>query len=301
MDIEVLKQLALGVIPPGIFGLLLFAMLWQRGGQDPDGATGRVGALAMGFGFVALSAIIFTGVQLPPASADRWIAPIAAGLGVLGFVLAGDSGPWTGRVLRIPILAFVALVSAPWIASTLLERPDGKGSGAGAGLLAVAGFVVISMATLRALRILHQRRPGAGAVGATIALLGASSQVLVLAFDALKMGQAVGVFAAMLGGGLIVAFFRPGATLRWMLDVPVLTSAAAFFQGYVRGDTVERSWVYLLLIAVSPWMALLPDLGPTARLAGWRSWTLRLVLMGVPLVVALAMAKAANDAAMEGY
>lgn len=300
MDIELVKQLALGVVPPGIFALVLFGVLWRRGGSDESGRIGRAGSLAIGFGFVALSALIFSGVQLPPASADRWIAPMAAVFGIIGAVVSGAGGRAAARAMLVPTLALVAIVSAPWLGDARLAEAK-SGQSALHSLLTIGGFVMLAMLTLRAVRTLHEKHSGSMPIAITAAWLGAASQIMVMAFDALKMGQAIGVFAAVLGGAMLIAFKRSRASLRWMLEAPVLTSAAAFFQGYVRGDSVERPWVYLVAVLAAPWLVLLADLGPMGRLKGWKAWAIRLALIGAPLGRALAMAKAANDAAMHGY
>lgn len=298
MDIEVLKQLALGVVPPGFFGLLLFGVLWRSRQAEPTGGRAAAMSLGMGIGFLPLAALIYGGIKFPPPSAAEWIAPIAFVFGLCG-AAAALMGVWRATVfVRGAILAFFALASAPSLASASVS-----GGGAGNALITVVAFIGLALATLNASERLHRRVSGPLPVFLTMALLGAASQVMVLAFSGLKMGQAIGVLASLLGAAWLVSFARKKLSLRsGGLDLPVLAGATAFFQGYMlRPDGVERPMVYVALLAISPWLALLPDVGPAARIKGWKSGALRIVLAMIPLVIALAMGKAANDAAMAGY
>lgn len=300
MTIEIIKQLALGVVPPGVLALVLFALLWRRRDWSGTWRRSALTSLGMGLGFVPLAALIYGGLKFPPVAADQWMVPIAVLLALTGVVVALASSRAAALCFRVPLLVLFALVSAPWLARTMLNSSADPGPFK--ALLIIAGFVALSLSTLRASEKLHERLSGPLPVFLTLTLLGAMSQILILAYSGLKLGQGVGIFAAMLGAALVVSFFRPSLTLRGgALDLPVLASTTFFFQGFVRADTVPSALVYVVLVAISPWLALAPDVGPLARVKGWKGGLLRVVLASAPLLAALAMGKAATDADMGAY
>lgn len=302
IDAGVLEQIALGVVPPGIAGVILFAALWWRqgGGDAARPASWRLVVLpvALAAFYTGFHAFLFGGLHVPPRQSTDWlpvasviaaVAAIAFGLlsapstsgetsGKRGRKMARSAGPW--------LLVAAALAVIGWLAAGNLRTSWGVGEAA----MHVGGFAGLALAaSLGAERIAH-RRPGPVSAVAMLVFAAGASQVLALGFHSLKFSQSAGLWAAFMGGAMVVALFRRGLSLaRGGAVLVVAMVMAAMYQGVLFTMT-PRAWVFAALVASSPAMAGLATFPAEGR--GVRKALLTLGVAIVPIAVALGMALA---------
>lgn len=319
MDPGVLRQIALGTVPPGIAATAAFAAVWWRGrggqgragGRDTGGKGGgenlpplwrriAVPLLLAGL-YTGFHAFLFGGINIPPRESMDWLAVVAwvAAIGAVGNgLLAGARGRrmaiWAGALVWIP-----ALLAIGWLAAgSLARRWDLADAASNIGMFAAAGIAAVIGA-----EALARRRPGASGVAAMVVVCAGASQVLVLAFSSLKYSQSAGLWAAFMGGAMVVAFFRSGLTVaHGAAGLAASMVMAAMYQGVLFTYT-ERAWVSVALVASSPVLAALGTLwARPQRGRGLRvlRWALPAMLAAIPAAAAVALALAGSGAGGAG-
>lgn len=296
MDRELLLQLLRGVVPGAVIGAaLLMLMFWRSAGTSDQQATSRrlvaaifamaaaaIASFAMAFplrtpgglfdwlGWIPVAIVPVAAIlALSPASSIMRIAP--AVLGVFGLIvglLFTPASGWSGGECKTIFLAISSLIGVAAFAHPLwTNRP----------LLLLAVAIVTA---------------------------GGMSQVMVVGFHALKLGQVAGIGASMLGGmaiGVLVFCLRrhPLPPLLALVAVPVLLACAAFAQAPVVTDT-RLDWLLVLLLASIPTAA-------TAALWIMRcrrvpmQWLVTLIVAGGPAAVAMGLILATRSESPAGY
>ena len=293
LDPAILRQLAMGAIPPGVASLVLFALLWRRGTRK-SGSRPILAALGLGLLYGAFHAWLF-GLRFPPRESMDWLplAAIAAAVGscALACLPTGDHRPrWRpsigGAVITIAVLGLVGWLAAgnlrkSWSAAETLEN--------------VGWFVLLTGLAWAGASVLAHRRPGPVAPLTLLIIAGGASQVLALAFSSLKFAQSAGIWAAFLGGAMVVAFFRRGLSLaRGGVLPPVAVTAAAVFQAFLI-TSADRPRLYIGLLVLSAIGAGLGAAFPTTGGRGRRITGVLapIVLAAIPVVIGVAVALAA--------
>src|SRR5262245_33774709 len=236
--------------------------------------------------------LLFGWPAVPPASAADWLPWIAIAAMVLGLLARSvrfvPAKRYTVRAIVVLMMGIVSALGP--LRSGSIPRLE-----MAATLLVFLALTLIVMGAAEA--NVEARRGAAGPLVLMVFAVGAS-QVLMLAFASLRLGQAVGVAGAALGGIVLVSFVRPRLTLSYGgIHVPVLLGQTCLLQGVLYTETGHKR-MYPLLLALSPVLALLGGVGPLAQLRGWRSTLVRVILALIPVCIALAIA-AMNQPAEE--
>lgn len=307
MDDKLLKLLALGALAPGLFAAIFFAAVWFRKPAGVSGASApwvrALIPLALAAAYAVMHRVLFGSLNLPPRSADDWlpVAAFIAAAALLPLALRPVDPSAKASSLRMVAIYAPIVIGAGLLGYLLLgkltDRMSGGAIAAHAGLFALA-------ASLAAVSIERVARTSPAALTGFIAMTvaGGASQVLVLAFNSLKLSQSAGVWAALMGGAMVVGLTFRGRSLAFAGAVlPVMMALAAVYSGVLFTDT-DNALVYAGLLAASPVLAALGSVGPMVKLQGWKSWALKATLAGLPVAGALAMAgyaayKASQEAA----
>lgn len=259
VDPSIVKQLALGVLPPAAAGLATFTALWWR--RSPAVATEElcpsvgVGglrrsapALLLALGGWPMLHLLFGPASWPPRSSFDWLLPtmVASGvlLGLLGFVpfprLRGPILLGAALLLLLAALLLSArnLVQGSWSATQTIIHLN---LGAALGAIFLLGLE----------RLVAQ--PGRWRLFAFAAILAAASQVLVLGHFSLKLGQVVGVIAAFAGGAFLISLARPSLRQGTPLALTAgLVTTTALWQAHFFGES-EQPLLWSLPIVAAPW------------------------------------------------
>ena len=230
----------------------------------------------MGLAFVPAFLAVDHWPGLPPIEAWHWIAwlvPVAAVAGVADCLVRW---PTPLRLLGVATLAavcgrllvFDALDHAwPW-------------RGVTAAVIAVVAVSVNAAA---------ERRPGA-AVPLCLCVAAAGASVVLLGSANAKLAQLAGALAACMGVVVVLAWWRPAASLsRGGTAVVSVLLPGLVLSGYFMSGSDIRPWVYVLA-AIAPaftWPAAL------IRLEGLRNWqatAIRVAVASIPVAITVAVA-----------
>lgn len=312
MDPTLIKQLALGIVPPAAAALLVFPLLWWRRRATaeefaaltpPTLANTRgeplwVTPLVLGLIGVVMSPVIAGGLAWPPRAGADWlpvVAAVAAGLGI------------TARAVRFPVIVrwVVRLLVIAGIGYLSLRAPIHNRWDAATSALWLGGFTLATAAAFWAAERHADRTRGAAGPAVLFVLVFAANQLLVLGYHSLKLAQYPGLFAAALGPVLLLALLRPRFTLAFGgVHVPVLVTAAVLAQGVFSGVVLETARfpvTWALLLAASPIFALLGEVGPLGRLTGWKAALVRGGLAALPALAAVGWAGALYEFPTDEY
>ncbi|MCC6675949.1 MAG: hypothetical protein IT436_02280 [Phycisphaerales bacterium] len=301
MDPQILKQLAAGAIPPGLFAALVFLAVWWRPG--PAVEAGRAsrrtlwGALILAAAYITTHFIVLRGPVWPPASAADWlpyIAALAAGAGVMAGVGAGFRG---ARLMTRWVVTAVLIGGIGWMSAA---GPIARSWNIRETLAHLGGFAAAALAASLAAARLTDRAAGPWPAVMIMLPVMTASQLLVVVYHSLLLGQAAGIAAAVVGGALAAAIvlrvLKRGFTLGPAGAVPsVLLAVTALFHGVVYTET-EYGWLLGLLVAMSP-VAAAVAMAFTARAAsGWARLGAPLAAAVLPLAAAMAVAAGMGEA-----
>lgn len=297
METGLLIKLAIGAVVPGAAATaVLLPAWWRHRIASSDRAAGAAPTFIENQGepfwiMPALSAtiaavmlpVLSEAKAFPPAAADEWLPLAAAACGLLEVATRFKQVPaWLRWGLRAILLALIAAACA---------RNFVKGSwSAGMSAAWIGGFVAITLAGTAVLERVLARQRGLGAPLLLMTIVGGASQILAVGYSSLKLGQAVGVMAAILGAACLVALLLPRFSLAFggtFVFVAITTSA--IFVGDVAVES-KHMVLYTTLIALSMLLPGLSLIGPFARIGGWKRVVLLLVLAGTPVGIGLGIA-----------
>lgn len=283
------KLLALGVLPPAVFvgGALLIGWWRRRGADGPEGPL-WLAPLAVLIAYLGVHAALLGGFVLPPRVAADWMPLVGVAGGLLALAAWRWKGPrWALWALRGAVVVGVGLACA----SSKLRH----GLPLDRAALLLGTFLAHTLAVWWVVERLasRERGPAPPAVLTLYAL--AAGQVVALAYYSLKVAQMPTAVAACTGAAGVVALIRPRLSLaRGGLDVPVLITQAALFQGYLYSSGEGGAWYVALLLGV-PLAALAPDFLP---LRGWRASAARVaaatIVAGAAIGLAIALRPASD-------
>lgn len=138
-----------------------------------------------------------------------------------------------------------------------------------------------------------ERQRGLGAPLLLMTMVGGASRILAVGYSSLKLGQAVGVMAAVLGAACLIQLLRPRFSLAFGGSfVFIAFTAAATFVGDVAVGP-KRMVPYTSLIALSMFLPGLSLIGPFAKMGGSkRPWCSCFALAGTPVGIGLGITRA---------
>jgi hypothetical protein len=301
MDPALLQQLALGAVPAGIAGSVIFFSLWwsrraavpARSGEasslDFSDARSLLIVLGMGVVLVLMHPLIMSGLRAPmwvvPARrASDWL-PIVVTMGTLlalaTVLLRGQRlHVWVWALgLSLLTIGFGALASRRLIAETWST------SQAAGYLAGLAIFVFVTAWGMLALL----RKPGWVSIAALLIVAGSTANIMAGPLNSLKLAQWAGVSAAVLTPAVLVAFVRPVRALPLaagalvMLALGSVTLQAVYFGS----ASLRLTVVSLAMLAASPWCGVLA--GSIVKREGWLRAIMQLSAVALPGAIAMGL------------
>lgn len=293
MDSAIINQLAKGAIPQGLFALIAFSILWRRSAR-PGGDGPRLALTPVLFTLVYITThLLVLGRNWPPLVAFDWV-PVIAGIALTASLLLSAD--------RIPAIVrwgatTIGLAAAGWMSSVNLIANRWT---AGETAIHLGAFTLLTLAALWAAVRLTRGAKGPASVLLIMLPMLAASQLLVLAYTSVRLGQAAGVGVAMLGGVLAVSLWRRGLMLgvagaAWAM----LMAMACLYQG-AAGEDPGVMMLYPVLVAASPAMALAARKVTGTKFSPRARTAIELAAAVLPLAAAMAVA-IANRPAPEAY
>ena len=227
MDPEMLKQVALGTLPPFAAVFLGLLLLWRetRGPDAPRSAWRTVAAPSLlGIVYICTHLLMFGIPDWPIRRALHTLVLTALAAGVAGTMIAARRAP---GVLVFALCALAAGVGA-WLAA----RGPIATWGASEVALRLGGVALAGGVNALAAEYVVRHLGGRGGPVVVLIAVGGAAQVLATGFFSLSLGQAAGVGAAMLAGA-IAASFAGSSRAVWQgaSVVPVSAAMVAMFQG----------------------------------------------------------------------
>lgn len=291
MDPSMMKQLAIGTIPPGLVGVMVLIFWWWRERSDPSTRhwARSLGAAALGLAFVPISALVLGKLSFPPTSGSQWVP----WFGVVGAIAALVAARWSGNAALVWGVRIVAVLVVGWVS----VRGQGQAGWSDAQVAeALAGFAVLTLVVLAMFdRVLGARPTERSMIVPTfvaMTMLGGIAQVLVLGFFSLALAQAAGVAAALTGGVLVGSLWkRDVIARRGMLDAPLVLGSAMLLHGYLFGDA-ERPWLFVGLLAASPLAAVVARAALPSKWRAWKRGVIEVAAGFAPVAVAVGIALA---------
>jgi len=299
MDPAVIKQLALGGIPPTIATALLCILLAKSPATRRTSLFSLVGVLVITLTTLAL---VIMPITFRFASADNRL-PWAIGIVFAGMLVAAT----LGRGIRI--LAPVTLVAATGFALfSILKNSTPLAIGAHLGAAALAGLI-IAWAAAKPASPASPASPGPSTPAVTapngpalarilVPLIGAS-QMLVLGMSSLKYAQIAGLFAAVAGGACLAWLIRRSVRIPAELAAALFLAAALVVgMGVVLGSSpLPKASLLGALVLTSMAMAAVATIGPLGRQRGFKAWAVSIALPALPIAAGLAIALFNEDTA----
>lgn len=254
--------------------------IWDRKAAALRDGT-WVGPLAFAAAFAAGFILLEGWPGFPPRSAEGWLPYIGAGAGLL------SAGRFGRRELVIQIILWGVIFAFAVMRLTVNLRPTWSG---GEEALWFFGFVVTGLAAQMALEVVAERRPGVSmpvvywilAVGVftTLALSGS-----------ITYAQYAGIVAAAAGAAFVAACIKPSISFSGAGGtsgvVVVLLNALLLCGNLFSGLPLSVA----LILAGAPIFLLIGEMGWVTQRAGWQQVLLRAVFVGVPVGVAVGVAK----------
>jgi hypothetical protein len=274
-------MLVLGVLPPAVFtGAVLLAGWWKRRGAYGEGPLWLTPVVVF-LAYAGVHAALLGGIRPPRVAAD-WMPYTALAGAVLGLAAWRWPGPtWGLWTLRAVAVAAVGMACA--------AAKIRQGWAPESGVPILAGFLAHTLLTWWALERAARRESGAAPPAVAMLHALAAGQVVTLAYYSLKVGQMPTAVAACMGAAAVVGLVRPGLSLaRGGMDVPVLVTQAALFQGWLYSAGEGGRWLPLALPGV-PLAAMAAGL---ATVHGWKGVLFRAASAAMVAGVIIALAAA---------
>jgi hypothetical protein len=302
MEEGLIVKLAIGALVPGTIATGVLGAVWwhhRRTATQLNDTAGAATIESQGEPFwvmpaltaslaAAMIPILTEATAFPPAAADEWLPFVAIGAGALELLTRHQRFPtWLRWTLRAILLALIAAACA----RNLLRNSWSAGTGA----MWIAGFISLSLAATRVLELVLSRTRGITAPALLLIIVGGASQILAVGFSSLKVGQAVGVVAAVVGAACAVAIIRPRFSLAFggSFVAVAITATGLFCCSITANDRLAHNGRVALYIACIAAATLLPGLillRPLASLRAWKRSIAVLLLAGLPTALALAVA-----------
>jgi hypothetical protein len=296
MDPALLQQLAIGAIPPGIFGAIVFFAVWWRkqpevgGAEGPlDFAIGRdvVVVLAIAAAMLVMHPLITAGIKLPewvvpPRRGADWlpvVTVVAMLIALAGLLLRGQRLPmWAWAIVAIVVVVGLGALAAQRLVRETWSVQE--------SLAHLGGVAVITFVLGWGLLVLA-RKPGVVGVASVVIVAGSLANILAGPMNSLKLAQLAGVMAAVLTPAAVMTLIRPTQVLAMSaVAMVVMGLGSVSLQGVVFGSAKVSSVVLSLgLLAISPWMGVLA--GRVVKRDGVVKSLVQLAAVGLPGAIAM--------------
>ncbi len=296
MDRELVLQLLRGIVPGTLAGaVLLLVTFWRsRPHAEPGSTSPRVVVAIMALAAILLACFAIAFPLRTPSGLFEWLGWLPVAIVPVGLAIALVPSSSALRIVPLILGVFGLLVG-------LLFAPAAGWSGGEFKSISLAIVLALSLAALA--HPLWSTRPLLSLAVAITAAAG-MSQVLVLGFHALKLGQVAGIGASVLGGMAVAALIlrlrrQPLPSLLPLIAVPALLACAATAQAPAVTET-RLDWVLILLLASVPYAAT-GGLWIMQRKGAVAQWLVTLAIAGGPIVCAMGLILATRSESTSGY
>lgn len=293
MDPAMVKNLALGAIPPAFIAAVYFVALWLKRSpvMHADGSAIRAERRILLVPVVMTCAMVFTFMAvfgmptLAPVTAFDWLPLIGVAAGFAGVIASLEGIPsfvrWTPAV--------GAMLFAAWASA---KNPIASSWPAEQSAAYLLESMLMGVVVLAGANWLASRRPGLAPVLVLMLFAGAVTQLLVLGYFSMKVGQVAGMGASMLIAAAGVALWRkefrlgPGG-----VTFIVVVTMAALGQGKLYGQaSPELARVYAALAVLSVVGAALVGWGLSTKVGPRMRGAIVVVVAALPLLAGLGVA-----------
>jgi hypothetical protein len=299
--------LALGAVVPGTICLVAFlALAWRK--DDPSRKVWLAAPILLTLVYVGMHHWLLGKLSWPPAGAVNWLPMIALVFGVLmladalvpRFISQQRANRWQtilkiGVEIRIVAAAFALWASVRTISADWTIEQWGRQAGMLVGAIVIAGLAA-QFASIRPdvkMSDAERDRMRTGFFPILVLMLwvGSVSQLLVLGYSSLRLGQAIGFLAACLGGLMVASFFRPKLSLGQSGTFFVVALATTgLYHGVQYGTTEANPYVLAGIAMLGPVLWSVASIFlPRGMHRGWRG-LLEIGVIVTPPTVALAIA-----------
>lgn len=295
MDRELFLQLLRGIIPGAFIGCaFILELFWKSRPTQLDQPSPRQIFAPVFIALALVGSFAFAFPLRTPSGLFDWLGWMPIPLALIGIAIT--LAPW-----RIGAI-FIALFG---LAAALLFAPRAEWTG-----VDLKSFTLAIFASSGAAALVHpvwERRPLLLFAVATIAA-GGMSQVLILGFHALKLGQVAGIGASMLGGmavaALLMVRLRKSSAISSHVIAPLaimalLFAASALAQGPIVTET-RLDWVLVLLLASIP-AAATGAIMLLQRKSTVVVWISTLIAAGGPVALAMLIVLMTREPDTSGY
>lgn len=307
MDQALLQQLALGAIPPGIIGAIIFFVLWlprrAQAAASSDGTSldfadtrGIIITLAIGCTLFLMHPFIMAGLRLPtwilpPRRASDWLPLVA----IIGTLLAFAAMLLRAQRFHSLLVAIPVTVVAMAFGALAARRLITDSWSLQQSLAHVAGLGLFTYITTTGVLTLA-RRPGLVGVAALVIVAGSTANIMAGPLNSLKLAQWSGVSAAFLTPAALLALLRPAVGLPIAaVALVMLALSSVTTQAVVFGSASLRLTVFsLVMLAMSPWLGVVT--GTFFRRDGLAKSLAQLAAVGLPGAVAMGVWLATQQA-----
>lgn len=296
MDRELFFQLLRGIVPGTLAGAaLLLLTLWRsRPNTEPNTTPQRVVLAIIALDAILMGCFAIAFALRAPSGLFDWLGWLPVAIVPIGLALALAPASSTLRIAPLILGVFGLLVG-------LLFAPSSGWSGPEFKSITLAIVLALSLGALA--HPLWSTRPLLTLAVAIVTAAG-MSQVLVLGFHALRLGQVAGIGASVLGGmavAVLILLMRRKSlpSLLPLIAVPALFACAAAAQAPVVTET-KFDWLLILLLASVP-AAGTAALWIMQRKATLAQWLVTLIVAGGPIACAMGILLATRSQSTSGY
>lgn len=294
MDPGMVKNLAMGAIPPALIAGAYFAAAWRRRPAPGDDQEPRERAadwravatpLVMAAGVLLTYTLVFGAPKLRPSMAFQWLPYIVLAAGAAGSAATIKALP--ALVRWAPTAG--ALLFGAWASAR------GRIAGAWSGEMTAAHMLeslLVGAVVLAAAHATVSSRKGVAPVLVLMLFAGATCQLLILGYFSMKVGQVAGMAASMLIAAAAVSVWRPAFRLGAGGTVFVVVLALTTLgQGNLYGEAPpELARVYTALLLLSLVGTALVGLSLPERLGSKARGVALVGVAALPLLAGLGVA-----------
>lgn len=296
MDRELFFQLLRGIVPGTLAGTALLLLIFWGGkpNTEPNTISRRVVLAIMAFGAILIGCFAIAFPLRTPSGLFDWLGWLPVAIVPVGLSLALVPSSSALRIVPLILGAFGLLVGLLFVPASGISGGDFK---------TITLAIVLALALAALAHPLWSTRPLLVLAVAIMTSVG-MSQVLVLGFHALKLGQVAGIGSSVLGGMAIGALIltvrrRSLPPLLPLIVVPALLACAAMAQSPVVTET-KLDWVLILLLASAP-VAATGALWIMQRKGSLAQWLVTLIVAGGPIACAMGIILATRSESTSGY